>query len=806
MQKNDTADGGGKGGNGDLALTGKDTDRLRLRLASILNSVREGIYGLDTEGRTTFVNPAVTRMLGWKPHEMVGRSQHALIHHSHRDGSPYPPEECPIYAALRDGTVHTVDDEVFWRKDGSPLDVEYSSVPIREGDRITGAVVTFWDVTERRQSEEALRRSEETFRTALANAPIGMALVGLDGRFLTVNCALLASLGYEEDELLGLTFQEITHPDDVDADVAQARRLEAGEIPSYQMEKRYIHKEGHIIWALLSGSLVRDASGAALYFIAQVEDITDRKEAEEARRRLIATLEATPDFVGIATADGRPLYLNRAGRRMVGVADDADLSTWRLSDFHPPWAASVILSEGVPGAVRKGVWSGETALLGTDGREIPVSQVIASHPSADGGVAYLSTIARNIIDRKRAEEAERFLSEASRRLGGSLDLEGVLDQLVDLVVPSRADYCTIDVLDASILPGGTLARHSDPERAPLLERLREVVPPADGQIEAPTVLRHGEPTLVSDVSEPWLRAVSWNEEHHGILRTLSPTSQVLVPLRLRGRVAAVMTLSRTDPTRPYGAHDLAVAEDLADRAGIALENAQLYGEVRQAVRTRDQVLRIVAHDLRNPLDTIARSAELLRERLPADAEVEGDLTEVLRRSVQRANRLIRDLLDVARMEAGPLSVDPAEDDPAELVREAVRASRSLAEGKGIGLEAEVSEPLPRVFADRDRLSQVFSNLIGNAVRFTPEGGRIFVRADRSTDGVRFSVTDSGPGIPEDQLPNVFDPFWQAEPGEGAGLGLAIARGIVEAHGGRIAVESGPEREGTTFHFTLPATA
>lgn len=230
-------------------------------------------------------------------------------------------------------------------------------------------------------------------------------------------------------------------------------------------------------------------------------------------------------------------------------------------------------------------------------------------------------------------------------------------------------------------------------------------------------------------------------------------------------------------------------------------------DLARATRLRDEVLGIVSHDLRSPLNTIMLSSELLLGLEPEGAET-GDLERrqlgVIKRSVEQMNRLIQDLLDVARMEAGrlPMACQPLRVGP--LLSEVVELHRAQIEAKSLRLESALPAELPPVLADRERVLQVFSNLIGNAAKFTPAGGRIFLRAERHGREVRFSVTDTGPGIAPEQIEHIFDPFWQAQRGarEGAGLGLPIAKGIVDAHGGRVWVES-EEGVGSTFYFTLP---
>jgi two-component system, sensor histidine kinase and response regulator len=264
------------------------TDRLRL----LLESSGEGIYGVDTDGRCTFVNPAGAALVGWRPEELLGRNMHEATHHSREDGSPYPAAECPLSRAIRAGQSCQDVEEVFWRRDGTPFSGRCSCHPLRDGDAIRGAVVLFTDVTESKRVAEELRQSNEQFRSAFDHAPIGKALVSPDGRWLKVNRALCEIVGYSEEELLARDFQSITHPDDLEADLAQARQVLDGALRSYQMEKRYFHKAGHVVWVLLSVSLVRDRQGRPLYFVSQIQDISRRKRDEAELRQAKEAAEA----------------------------------------------------------------------------------------------------------------------------------------------------------------------------------------------------------------------------------------------------------------------------------------------------------------------------------------------------------------------------------------------------------------------------------------------------------------------------------------------------------------------------------
>ncbi|MBR9988127.1 MAG: HAMP domain-containing histidine kinase [Gemmatimonadetes bacterium] len=233
--------------------------------------------------------------------------------------------------------------------------------------------------------------------------------------------------------------------------------------------------------------------------------------------------------------------------------------------------------------------------------------------------------------------------------------------------------------------------------------------------------------------------------------------------------------------------------------------ARMYDDARDAADAREEVLKIVSHDLRNPLSTIGMAAEMILET--GDETAQARSVTIIRRTTDRMNRMVQDLLDVAKLETGRLAIEVEDTAVAVLVEEAVETLAPLAAEKGLTLTTVLDPNLPGICVDRGRILQVFSNLVGNAIKFTPGGGQITLYARPEADGVRFAVIDTGGGIPPDQLQRIFGRFWQAKASDrrGLGLGLTIAKSIVEAHGGRIGVESRPG-EGAEFWFTVPATA
>ncbi len=250
----------------------------------ILNAAGEGIVGLDEKGTVTFANPAARAMLGYEEEELIGKDLHPMIHHSFPDGTHYPVTECPMWLCLRNGTGCRVRDEVLWKKDGTGFPAAYSIAPIIEDGRVVGAVVTFRDISVRKRAEKALGESEEQFRATFELAAVGVANLDLDGRWLRVNHKLCEILGYSREEMLESRFQDMTHPDDVKASLVLGAQLIPGKIGNYSLEKRYVRKDGGIVWCNLTVALARDAEGRPEFFIAVIEDITERKGTREALR------------------------------------------------------------------------------------------------------------------------------------------------------------------------------------------------------------------------------------------------------------------------------------------------------------------------------------------------------------------------------------------------------------------------------------------------------------------------------------------------------------------------------------------
>jgi signal transduction histidine kinase len=320
-----------------------------------------------------------------------------------------------------------------------------------------------------------------------------------------------------------------------------------------------------------------------------------------------------------------------------------------------------------------------------------------------------------------------------------------------------------------------------------------------------SILKNKRSFLVERVTPDMVAALADTEEQRRALRAATPRSLVSVPLLARGTQLGVIVLVSSSSSRIYGAADLRLAEELARRAALSVENARLFAEAQRAVAMRDDVLTIVSHDLRTPVVTIGVVAHLLHQRERLDpAELKG-FAGSMERSVAEMHLLIDDLLDFARIQSGKFSIQTHAENLNQVVTTVIENLKVLADAKRQLLTVDVSARLPEVEIDARRIGQVISNLLGNAIKFTREGGLIHLTARQDGDEIVVSVTDTGAGIPPEQLSDVFGRSWQAQKARHTknGLGLSIAKGIVEAHGGTIWAES-KLGKGSAFSFTLPA--
>jgi signal transduction histidine kinase len=470
------------------------------------------------------------------------------------------------------------------------------------------------------------------------------------------------------------------------------------------------------------------------------------------------------------------------------------------------------LLAGIVAAPLRGLAVAVDALAaGASAAPLPRSRLseVARLAGAFGGLR--DRLAARTAERERAERRLRFLADASAQLAGSLEYGVTLERVARLAVPTIADWCFVDVLDEDGGIRRVEVAHADPARAPEAAILRRYPPRPDMAEGIAKVLRTGVSELIPRFPAPLLPRIAVDAEHLRAVQSLGVRSCMRVPLIARGRTLGVISFLTTDSGRDYGAADLTLAEDLGRRCAVAIDNARLYEESQGAIRARDEFLSIASHELRTPVTGIKGYAQILLR-----AEARGQLDrERLRRSLATINEatdrltaLTSDLLDVSRIRTGQLPLRLERVDLAELLRGIVGRYRDQLDGRHRLVAAIPDGPVP-ADADPGRLDQVLTNLLNNAIKYSPDGGEVRILLAPRDGGTLIEVADQGIGLPADASEAIFQPFGRAPNAArrslpGMGLGLYICRTIVERHGGRIWAASDGEDRGTTFGLWLPA--
>jgi PAS domain S-box-containing protein len=668
-------------------------------------------------------------------------------------------------------------------------------------------------VSRLRASTAALRKSKERFRELVEATSDWLWEVDENGVYTYASPRVRQLLGYEPEEVLGRTPFDLMPPEEARRVAEVFSAIAAERRPFASLENTNRHRDGHLVALETSGIPLFDAAGRFCGYRGIDRDITERNRVEQALRaseaKLAGIISTAADAIISVDEAQRIVMYNEAAQTIFGWSSDEVLGKpldillpERVREIHRQHVQS--FSAGPETARKMGDRGRAFFGLRKSGEEFPAD---ASISKLSLGGAWLFTVAlRDITEQKRIEHEEQFLAEVGDILATTLDAQKTLTNVALLAMREFADFCVVEFVDEQ---GKLLLLEvvtSDPAKAGIAEALKRCSLDRNCPHLSSTILEPKKPQMVAEVSPETIRVVAQSEEHRRLWEAIAPTSMMGVPLIVHDRVLGALVVASCRPERRYGAADLRLLEKVGRRAVLALESARLHRATERAVQARDDVLRIVAHDLRNPLTTILAAARLALPRGDAERGRRRP-AEMIERAAKRMDRLIQDLLDVTRMEAGRLSIESARVLAGQVIFDSAEAQQALVSAGSLELRLEVAPELPDIWADRDRLLQVFENLIGNASKFTAPGGRITVGARPGEGDVVFFVADTGIGITAGDLPRLFDPFWQARKGErrSAGLGLPIVKGIVEAHGGRIWVESTPGH-GSTFHFTVPVAS
>ena len=540
---------------------------------------------------------------------------------------------------------------------------------------------------------------------------------------------------------------------------------------------------------------------------ARVANLVARKRTEDALRLAEATslgvVAIAADAVISIDEAQRITKFNDGAEQIFGYTREeaigAPLDLLLPARFRERHRADVDgFGVGLQSARRMETRPGQLVGRRKNGEEFPADAAISRLQVV--GAKVFSVVLRDISAQVRRERDQRFLAEAGSVLSATLDLGDTVANVARLAVDELADVCLIDLLEQPGHPRAWKVVARDPSLTAACDLLSSQSLHRDRPDPIAAALATRQPVLLE---APPLVEYFQGDAAAEALGALQMRSIMAVPLLSGGTACGVIVLVSCDPARVYAAADLLRAQAFAERAALSIENARHYRAAQVALRTREEVLGIVAHDLRNPLNNILFSTRLLR-RGTEPGRSSREVIGLIESAVSQMNRIIQDLLDVTIMDAGQLSIDPDPLSPAVVIAASTAAQSLRVASAELELRLEVAPALPEIWADRGRMQQVLDNLIGNAIKFTPPGGLITVGAAPRGGDVLFWVKDNGAGISEEAIAHVFDRFWRARTADrgGAGLGLAIVKGIVETHRGTLWVES-TLGEGSTFFFTIP---
>ena len=721
--------------------------------ALLLERSNDWMWAVDASGRHTYSNSAIADLLGYSAEDLLSIPDFTTLVH--------PDDRAAMSMLLTRSVAERSGwtSEVFrWRRsDGTYRWLESNGNPVYDGGgRLAGFCGADRDITTRIEQERLVAESERRFRLTFERAGVGIAHVAVDGRWLRVNEPLCEMLGYSRDELMSLTFQDITHPDDLDADLAEAQRLFAGEIRAYSIEKRYIRRNGTIVWATLTGSVVRDETGAVDYAIAVVRDITERKRSEAARRQAekdYRTLfESSHDLVLLIDPEnGTIISANRRALEVYGYSVDeiVGLSMSRLASD-----------------VDRGREQVRRVMAGA-----PEVRFESIHRRRDGSAVHLHAAlavvdfgGREVVlatyrDATEEDRLLRALSASERRLRQIIehgyDAIQIVDETGVVRFASGAALATFGYT-AEKLVGRPLSAAVHPEERETVEELfREVAATPDAR--RTVVCR----VPMTDGRTRWCEGTGVNM------------------LGVEGVEGIVV-----------------IARDVTDRRELETRLEQ-----SRRVESLGQVAATVAHEFNNVLMTLQTITELVARKHAAAADVLR-LAEQLRAAVQRGRSIAAGILRFSnpstpvrqRLQVGPWLSKTADE-----LRHVV--------GAGVALTCTAAPSLA-IDGDPEQLHQLVTNLVLNAADAIGRSGTIAIDALRTRQAapgepwVEIAVTDSGPGIPPDLHSRIFDPLFTTKR-NGTGLGLSVCQQIAAAHGGMIRVEA-QARGGAVFVVSLPA--
>ncbi len=656
------------------------------------------------------------------------------------------------------------------RKNGDHFPNETSGVTFKDSNGVLRTSVSMVDISDRRNAEESLRLSEAQFRAVFEYSGTGIALAGLNGKFIRVNKSFCQIVGYSSNELLSHNFQEITHPDDLEKDISLIREMLDGKRQSYQLEKRYLHKNGSIIWVLLAGSLILDKDLKPSHRIIQIQNITDRKNFENAMHQeheLLSTLiNNIPLNIFVKDLQSRYTLVNKTDVEYMGAENADGILGKDDYELYPMYLARIFFAEDQEVFKSgKAIINREKTITWADGstRSFLTSKIplMEDNGQVTGllGIDYdISKIKDAEIALFESEQKFRKIFENIQDIFFQTDQDGIITE-ISPSIKKHSGYSRESAIGRPV----TDFYYRIEDRAALIDILKENRSVNDYQVR-----------LKSKAGE--IKYVSLNAQ-----------------LIIRNDKIIGTEGSMRDVT------DRKIQEDTLK----ALNN-----DLNLLNDQKNKLLSVIAHDLRNPISGCAGLLEVVF--MDVESTTKEELVEymtMMQKSVRSAHELLEDLMEWAKIQFNSVDFNPVRiNDIKKQVMHCLKKIDPIAEAKQIKISADLDEDLG-ISLDKYMFDAIIRNLVTNAVKFSNTGGEIKISAKEEKDGITFSVSDNGIGIASGDLVKLFGndagfTSYGTHGEKGTGMGLGLCRNFVEKHGGKIWVES-TEGKGSTFYFTIP---
>jgi PAS domain S-box-containing protein len=767
-------------------MNGKGPAAAQAYLAAIIESSDDAILSKDLDGIIQSCNAAGERIFGYTAAELVGQPVRILL----------PPErqaeEDDILARIRRGERVDHFETVRLTKDRRPIDVSLTVSPVRDADgRVIGASKIARDITEQKRS-----RAAQAYLAAIVESSEDAILSkNLDGIIQSCNGKAEQLFGYKANELIGHSIRLLIPPDRQAEEEEILAKIRRGEHIDH-FETVRLAKDGRPVDVSLSVSPIRDEHGRIIGVAKVARDITEQKrlarELEAQREWFRVTLTSIGDAVIASDADGHVTYMNEPAQAVTG---------WRASEAAGQPLATVfrIINEKTRKPVenpaelvlRTGHVVGlanHTVLIDRNGLERPIADSAAPIRRGDGSVIGVVLVFRDVTDERRAEEA---LAEQREWFGTTL--ESIGDAVIATDVQGHVVFMNPI---AEHLTGWRLTEASG---QPCLGVFNIINENSRRTVESPVTRVLAEGTVVGLANHTVLIAADGTER---------PIDDSGAPILSRdGRIVGVVLVFRDVSER---------RRSELERRDAALERERLLdaeraarADAERASRVKDEFVAMVSHELRTPLNAILGWAQLM-VKPDAGPDIVARGLGVITRNTRLQAQLISDLLDISRIISGKLRLDIEQVDLASVVSDAIETVQRDADDKRIVIKRDVDSSVGMIAGDGARVQQIIWNLLSNAIKFTPEGGQVSVCVRQASADAEIIVTDTGVGIRPNFLPHIFDRFQQADQAitrrvGGLGLGLSIAKHLVELHGGSITAESNGIGRGATFTIVLPSS-